>query len=81
LTGEDYRDWSDRLRDVEGDGVGSAPARRSGAESVSALAMCVSNSNDTACRRTGNTVDLQLGQPLVELRDAVDQELLRHQSE
>ncbi|HSV13000.1 MAG TPA: hypothetical protein VLI90_01975, partial [Tepidisphaeraceae bacterium] len=79
LTGEDYRDWSDRLRDVEE--MVSDPRLRAEAARIRERARDVRiEFKRHSLPPNWNTVDLQLGQPLAQLRDEVDQELLRHES-
>ncbi|HEX8324698.1 MAG TPA: hypothetical protein VF595_12395 [Tepidisphaeraceae bacterium] len=76
LTGDDFRDWSDRLRDVEE--MVSDPGLRDRAARIRERARDVrAELRRHSQQPNWNVVQETVGQPLAELRDAVAQELLR----
>jgi hypothetical protein len=79
LTGEGFRDWSDRLRDVE-EMVGD-PRLRAEAASIRDRARQVRQElNRHSVAPNWDLIRDTIGRPLVELREAVSQELLKRES-
>jgi hypothetical protein len=79
LTGENFRDWSDRLRDVE-EMVGD-PQLRAKAAAIRDRARAIRAEFDRHSKRPNwDLVQETIGQPLAELRDQVTQELMRRES-
>ena len=79
LTGDNWRDWSDRLRDVE-EMVGD-PRLRAEAARIRDRAQSVrSEFNRHSKEPNWDIVRDFINRPLVELRDQVSQELLKRQS-
>lgn len=79
LTGEGFRDWSDRLRDVEE--MVNDPRLRAEAARIRDRARAMrADLNRHSLAPNWDMVRDSIGRPLVELRDAVAQELLRRQS-
>ena len=79
LTGDNFRDWSDRLRDVE-EMVGD-PRLRAEAARIRDRAQSVRSEFNRHSREPNwDIVRDFINRPLVELRDQVSQELLRRQS-
>lgn len=79
LTGDNFRDWSDRLRDVE-EMVGD-PRLRAEAARIRDRAQSVrSEFNRHSMEPNWDIVRDFINRPLVELRDQVAQELLRRES-
>src|SRR5207244_1321254 len=79
ITGENFRDFTDRLRDVEemvGDPRLRAEAARIREQARELRAEFTRHSKEPSKDLLLDT----LGRPLVELRDAVAQELMRKQS-
>jgi hypothetical protein len=80
LTGDDFRDWADRLRDVEE--MVDNPELRAQAAQIRERARAVRNDvNRHSEKPNWDIVRDTIGQPLVELRNQVSQELLRRQSD
>ncbi|HZN65602.1 MAG TPA: hypothetical protein VFB66_09885, partial [Tepidisphaeraceae bacterium] len=79
LTGGNFRDWSDRLRDVEE--MVTDPRLRAEAARIRDRARSVrAEFNRHSNQPNWDLVKETIGEPLVELRDAVVQELLRRES-
>jgi hypothetical protein len=79
ITGENFRDWSDRLRDVE-ETVGD-PNLRAEAARIRERARAVrADFNRQAKEPNWDMVEQTIGRPLAELRDAINLELLRRES-
>lgn len=79
LTGEGFRDWSDRLRDVE-EMVGD-PKLRAQAATIRERARAVRSEFTRHSKQPNwDVVQDTIGRPLAELRDQVSQELLRRES-
>jgi hypothetical protein len=79
LTGENFRDWSDRLRDVE-EMVGD-PQLRAKAAAIRDRARAIRAEFDRHSKTPNwDVVQETIGQPLAELRDQVTQELMRRES-
>ena len=80
FTGENFREWSDRLRDVE-EMVGD-PRLRARAAAIRERARAVRQElNRHSKQPNWDMVRQTIGQPLVELRDAVADELLRRSTD
>ena len=78
LTGEGFREWSDRLRDVE-ESVGD-PRLRAEAARIRERARAVRAEMERhSTQPNWDMVSETIGRPLVELRDAVAEELLRRE--
>jgi hypothetical protein len=79
LTGDNFREWSDRLRDVEE--MVTDPRLRDRAARIRERARDVRAEVKRHSKQPNwDMVQEKLGQPLAELRDAVAQELLRRES-
>ena len=79
LTGEGFRDWSDRLRDVE-EMVGDPRLRAEAARIRDRARQMRQDINRHSLAPNWDMVRDTIGRPLVELRDAVSQELLKRES-
>ena len=79
LTGEGFREWSDRLRDVE-EMVGDPRLRAEAARIRDRARQMRQDINRHSLAPNWDMVRDTIGRPLVELRDAVSQELLRRES-
>ena len=79
LTGEGFRDWSDRLRDVE-EMVGDPRLRAEAARIRDRAKALRVEINRHSVAPNWDMVRDTIGRPLVELRDAVSQELLKRES-
>jgi hypothetical protein len=79
LTGEGFRDWSDRLRDVE-EMVGDPRLRAQAAQIRDRARDMRSEFNRHSKEPNWDVVRDFINRPLVELRDAISQELMRRES-
>jgi hypothetical protein len=79
LTGTGFREWSDRLRDVE-EMVGDPRLRAEAARIRERAAAIRAEFTRHAQAPNWDMVDSTIGKPLAELRNSVNQELLRRQS-
>jgi hypothetical protein len=79
ITGDNFRDWSDRLRDVE-EMVGDPRLRAEAARIRERAKAARADFNRHSIQPNWDMVRETIGRPLVELRDAVAQELLRRDS-
>lgn len=79
LTGDDFRDWSDRLRDVE-EMVGDPELRAEAARIRERARNLRLEARRHSAPPNWELVQVQVAGPLVELRDRVAQELLRRTS-
>ena len=79
LTGDDFRDWSDRLRDVEE--MMSDPDLRSEAARIRDEAKQIRREvNRHSADPNWDLVKMKIVEPLTELQDRVSEELLRRTS-
>ncbi len=79
LTGENFRDWSDRLRDVEE--MVSDPQLRNRAARIRERARELrGESRRHSVQPNWDVVEKEIGMPLAELRNAVSEELMRRDS-
>lgn len=79
LTGEDFLDWSDRLRDVEE--MVDDPELRAEAARIRERARAMrAEFRRHSAEPQWDLVRMQVAEPLVELRDRVAEELLRRAS-
>lgn len=80
LTGEDFRQWSDRLRDVEE--MVDDPALRAEAARIRERARSIrAEAQRHSAEPNWELVQSQVAGPLVQLRDRVAEELLRRTSQ
>ncbi len=79
ITGEGFREWSDRMRDVE-EMVGDAQMRAQAARIRERVAAARAAFKDNATPPDPKAMQENILTPLAELRDAVAQELLRRES-
>ncbi|MEX2141065.1 MAG: DUF4175 family protein [Pirellulales bacterium] len=79
LTGEGFRDWSDRLRDVE-EMVGDPRLRAEAARVRDRATAIRAEFRRHSKEPNWELVQEFIGRPLVELRQAVNEELLRRES-
>jgi hypothetical protein len=79
LTGEGFRDWSDRMRDVEE--IVNDPKMRAAAAAIRERAAAIrAQFKKNGEEPDWNVVQETINKPLFELRDQVAQELLKRQS-
>jgi hypothetical protein len=79
ITGTGFRDWSDRLRDVE-EMVNDPQLRGQAAQIRDRVRAVRSDFNRHTVPPNWDMVSTSIVKPLVELRDSVNQELMRRQS-
>ena len=80
LTGEDFREWSDRLRDVEE--MVDDPELRAEAARIRDRARAVrAEFKRHSATPQWDVVHVQIAEPLVQLRQRVAEELLRRTSQ
>lgn len=79
LTGEEFRNWSDRLRDVE-EMVDDPELRAEAARIRDRARSMRAEFKRHSAEPNWELVRVQVAEPLLELRDRVSQELLRRAS-